>query len=297
MPKRFVGGVWTDIKLKVLRKYLEFYTIALSKHNFHLVYFDAFAGTGKRNLEDDPNQTGFLEDNETESVKNGSAKIALEISRPFHEYVFVEKNASRFRELQTLANEHPDLSSRMRFERRDANTAVQEFCSKTDWKKSRAVMLLDPFGMQVDWSTIEAISRTESVDLWYLLPVGMGLDRMLPGHGRLPDSWRRRLVLVTGDEDFEKSFFKPSEQTDLFQLDAKAVERSVTTGGIERYFLRRLGKVFADVAEPPLRLLNKSGYLIYSFVFCCSNPRAVQLASKVSRWITAQQQDGPGASS
>lgn len=33
-------------------------------------------------------------------------------------------------------------------------------------------MFLDPYGMQVDWATIEAIAKTKAIDLWILFPLG-----------------------------------------------------------------------------------------------------------------------------
>ncbi|MEL8056783.1 MAG: hypothetical protein AAGK66_11540 [Pseudomonadota bacterium] len=38
-------GPWAAAKLEALEAYLNFYSIALSKQNFELVYIDAFAGS------------------------------------------------------------------------------------------------------------------------------------------------------------------------------------------------------------------------------------------------------------
>jgi hypothetical protein len=42
------GGPWTELKLDVLKKYLNFYTDALKNQRFEKWYIDAFAGTGER---------------------------------------------------------------------------------------------------------------------------------------------------------------------------------------------------------------------------------------------------------
>ena len=42
---------------------------------------------------------------------------------------------------------------------------TQDLCHK-DWSSHRAVLFLDPYGMQVEWTTIEAIARTGAIDLW-----------------------------------------------------------------------------------------------------------------------------------
>lgn len=50
MTQKF-GGAWTLIKLKVLSKYLYFYTTALKNQFFNLCYIDAFAGCGEVNIQ------------------------------------------------------------------------------------------------------------------------------------------------------------------------------------------------------------------------------------------------------
>lgn len=44
--KHTFGGLWTQEKLQVLEKYLQFYATALKNQPFTLHYVDAFAGTG-----------------------------------------------------------------------------------------------------------------------------------------------------------------------------------------------------------------------------------------------------------
>lgn len=88
---------WTDIKLKLLRSCLHFYTQALKKQPFKLLYIDAFAGTGYRTV--GSNQSGLFA---SERRLKGSAQIALELERPFDRYVFIEWNTRRFQVLETL---------------------------------------------------------------------------------------------------------------------------------------------------------------------------------------------------
>jgi three-Cys-motif partner protein len=75
---------------------------------------------------------------------------------------------------------------------------VQKLCDK-DWTSRRAVLFLDPYGMQVEWRTIEAIAATKAIDLWLLFPLGIGVNRLLTKSGDIPESWRNRLNLLLGD--------------------------------------------------------------------------------------------------
>ncbi|MEW6074198.1 MAG: hypothetical protein AB1726_16580 [Planctomycetota bacterium] len=54
----------------------------------------------------------------------------------------------------------------------------------------RKVLFLDPYGMQVEWVTIEAVAQTKAIDLWVLFPLGVGVNRLLTKSGEIPESWR-----------------------------------------------------------------------------------------------------------
>ena len=71
------GGPWTELKLRVLREYLHFYTQALKSQPFKLLYIDAFAGTGERTVSDEHQSSLFV----SERRLRGSAQIALELEQ------------------------------------------------------------------------------------------------------------------------------------------------------------------------------------------------------------------------
>ncbi len=90
MSNKF-GGMWTMVKLELLKKYLESYAnVFKNQHYYKLVYLDAFAGSGKCDT-----RLGELE---------GSTKIALDITR-FDEYIFIEQDRENYEKLVKLKNE------------------------------------------------------------------------------------------------------------------------------------------------------------------------------------------------
>jgi three-Cys-motif partner protein len=183
MAEHTFGGSWTEIKLAHLHKYLKAYRQIFTQHEnaryFKTWYVDAFAGTGSRlapaaatelalfqDVYDDEDTTGYLD---------GSAKIALGLPEPFDNYFFIEKSKGRVNELkETIEKSHPDLLPHCNFKHGDANSVLKAWCQERNWKKERAVVFLDPYGMQVEWSTIEALAATKAIDLWYLFPLGIG---------------------------------------------------------------------------------------------------------------------------
>ena len=104
------GGDWTERKLDVLAKYLKRYTTALKNTPFQKLYIDAFAGTGYREArrEDDgaPADPALLfpdlADAERQALLEGSARRALGTDPRFDRYLFIESNAERCGQLDTM---------------------------------------------------------------------------------------------------------------------------------------------------------------------------------------------------
>ena len=169
------GGDWTTAKLDVIARYLASYTTALKdkpskEHPFVKGYIDAFAGTGYRDARRD-DRTGHsqvllpdLAEPEPQALLDGSARLALKTQPRFDRYIFIERSPERCAQLELLKQDFPDLAADIQIRRGDANAEIQELCAK-DWSSHRAVLFLDPYGMQVDWATVEAIAQTKAIDL------------------------------------------------------------------------------------------------------------------------------------
>jgi three-Cys-motif partner protein len=146
------GGDWTSAKLDVLKGYLGAYATALKSQPFRIAYIDAFAGTGYRALRtDDANSILLFPDLADEApgkLLDGSARIALSIEPHFDKYIFIERDEDRCRALEGLRAEFSTLSNEIDIRLGEANSAIQRLCEK-DWSNNRAVLFLDPYGMQV----------------------------------------------------------------------------------------------------------------------------------------------------
>jgi three-Cys-motif partner protein len=183
MSKQVFGGDWTEDKLARIRKYLPAYTTILSKYNYKYAYIDAFAGTGYRELRDKELQGEDIQiplfpellEQETQNFMDGSARIALQTEPRFNKYIFIEKDSNKIPELEKLKQEFSDKSQDIQIVNDDANSYLINLCGK-DWTSNRAVLFLDPFGMQIPWSTIEVIAKTQAIDLWYLFPLGIAVN-------------------------------------------------------------------------------------------------------------------------
>jgi three-Cys-motif partner protein len=274
------GGSWTEEKLDVLRGYLSAYTTALKNTPFKKGYIDAFAGTGYRNASEDRASLPDLVDDEPQSLLEGSARIALRTDPPFDGFVFIERHSRRRAELEAMRREFPQHQDRIQVRGGDANEQIRRIC-RAPWKERRAVLFLDPYGMQVEWKTIEAVAATKAIDMWLLFPLGIGVNRLMTKTGDIPDSWRYRLNVLLGTEDWFDEFYKVETSTNLFGQEENTVVRaSVETIG--RYFNDRLRSVFADVAKEPLVLRNSRGSPLYLLCFAAANEKGAPIAVRIA---------------
>ena len=275
------GGDWTEQKLDCVSKYLHAYTTIMNKQQFHYAYIDAFAGTGYREMENDEDADELmfpdLVSSEVVGFYDGSARNALEVELPFMKYIFIEKDATRYAELEELRKEFllKDRFSEGMIEclREDANDYLKDLCRK-NWKSHRALVFLDPYGMQVEWQTIESIAKTQAIDLWILFPIGMGVSRTLKNDGEMGSSERLTLDQFFGRDDWFDEFYQLPRQGSLFNEEGEMEKRDDILAEIEQYFLKRLESVFARVAENPLPLRNSNNSLMYLLCFAAGNPKA-----------------------
>ena len=205
----------------------------------------------------------------------------MKIEPRFDRYIFIEKNPKRCSALEGLKSEFPNLSSDIIIKQGYANEQIQHICSK-DWRGHRAVLFLDPYGMQVKWKTIEAIAATKAIDLWILFPDGIGVNRLTPQSGEVPDSWRTCLNELLGTEGWYKEFYY--SMPSLFADDDPIMVKK----GLEvigNFFNDRLKSVFAGVAKRPAVLRNSRNKPLYLFCFAVGNERAVEPALKIADYI------------
>jgi three-Cys-motif partner protein len=288
------GGSWTDEKLERVRKYLVAYAKIMNKQRFRFAYIDAFAGTGYRATKNNVDQDGLkfpeFSDKETKEFLEGSVRIALKIKPRFTKYFFIEKDQSRFSELEKLKDEFPQVSSDIVLVNSDANSYLKDLCENRRWDKNRAVLFLDPYGMQVSWKTVAAIASTKAIDLWYLFPLG-AVNRMLTKNGKITSAWRAKLDKILGTTEWYDLFYKSGEEVDL--LGSRPVVKKIGDfDSIGKFFVDRLKTLFPGVAENPYPLVNSKGSHLYLLCFAASNPKGATTAIKIAQDILKRRSDG-----
>jgi three-Cys-motif partner protein len=163
MDKPEAIGLWTEIKLQIIREYAAAYTTILKDQPWcrGYAYIDAFAGGGQ-----------FVSKNDRERLIIGSPLNALNIQNKFTEYHFVDIDPQKIESLKELTADRPENNT-IHFHIGDANVKVtREILPHFQYNSfKRALCILDPYGVDIGWTTIAAIGKTKTMDVYLNFPL------------------------------------------------------------------------------------------------------------------------------
>jgi three-Cys-motif partner protein len=279
------GGNWTKIKIEILVEYAKAYlTIMKSRKYFKLLYFDGFAGSGEiTKVYDDPEQGIYDLD-----ITIGAAVRIIQIEEPraFDEYYFVEKMGRNFKQLEKCTkNAFPQ--KKIFTIQEDCNKKLLDLANylrKPENKNYRTLVYIDPCGMQVEWRSIECL-RQLPIDMWVLVPTGMGVNRLLKTNGKISDAWLEKLEIFLGlpREEIEKYFYKKRNTLfpDITEIKKQedAIEKSA------RLYRDRLKEVFEFVSKP-YELKNTSNSVMFHLFLASNNNAAIKIANDIVKKYT-----------
>ena len=252
--------------------------------NFHFAYIDAFAGTGYRTYRQDADSDELMfpeiAEQEVQRFLDGSARIALQVQPKFQNYILIEKDDNRFAELEKLKVEFP--SDDIELIQSDTNEYLNDLCGK-DWRRHRAVLFLDPYGMEVEWQTVTAI------DLWILFLLGIAVNRLLKRDGDVDTTVRHKLDRFFGTTDWYDTFYEIASSPTLFG-EEMVVQKISDFQSIAQYFVQRLQTVFTGVANNPLPLYNSKNNPLYLLCFAAGNPKGAPIAVNIAQNILESEE-------
>lgn len=268
------GGDWTKVKIEILVEYAKAYLIIMNKYRgFKTLYFDGFAGTGF-----------IVKDNMIDiQVTVGAARRIIELDKPkaFDIYYFVEKKPKNFRLLEKHTKiEFPKKNIHCICD--DCNKKLidlSNFLRNPINKNYRTLAYVDPCGMQLEWRSIESL-RGLAIDLWILVPTGMGVNRLLKKDFQISDEWYIRLEKFLGltRSEIDKFFYSKTET--LFPEITYTEKVRDTIQKSAKLYRTRLKEVFNFISKP-YELKNKTDSIMYHLFLASNNETAVKIGNDI----------------
>lgn len=293
-PQSF-GDEHTRKKLEAVETYLHMFTTALKKQNFDLLYIDACAGSGasipKAALPNSQSPTGQMplfsrKESliDADQIILGSAIRALAVENPFTRYFFNDLKRSNVRALHDeVSKRFGHLQDRVSITQFDANEMLTRVCEQTDWRKSRAVVFLDPFGLQIKYDTLVSLAMTKAVDVWYLVPV-FAMSRQVRGDGEVLTDGGRSVDEALGTTEWRDVVaVEEKGQIDMFGESASVQKKAVDVAWFEQVAKERLKVAFDGRVVDQVLPLGKPGLHEFSLMFAWANPSGpARLAAKLA---------------
>ncbi|HUO01139.1 MAG TPA: three-Cys-motif partner protein TcmP, partial [Rhizomicrobium sp.] len=200
-------------------------------------------------------------------------------STPFSSYIFIETADDRVAELRKLESEYAG-TRKIEIRQGDANAEILGWLkTHSNWGKYRAVVFLDPFGMQLPWSTIEALARTGSIEVLINFPLDMAIQRTLTRSGEIPEAWQKRLDALFGSPDWRRLVYE--ERPDLFGVSTS--KREDSGAQLLEWYRARLKAIFGNVSTARL-IRNTRGNPLYYLIWAGPN----SLGLKGAEYILGQ---------
>jgi three-Cys-motif partner protein len=286
-PQNTWGGNWTDKKLDAFSKYVASYLKIMSKHRYwETIYFDGFAGSGDRKKVCDSKlyKNLFITEEEEKTYKGAAERVlTLPDGLRFKYYYFIDKNIESLKRLERkLINIPASKDVNIQYREGDCNLYLGELANamKKNPKKYASLVLLDPFGMQINWDSIAQLAGTKT-DIWILVPTGVIVNRLLDKNCKLKHSVKLQSFFGLSEEEIRDYFYKKQTQNTLFGEQELVQKISKPIEKISELYIKQLKTIWPHVTEHPLRLENKRGVPIFHFVFASNYQVAIKIAKDI----------------
>ncbi len=191
-------GYWSEIKLDIVKRYATEYSKIIS-HQGRLrhFYIDAFSGPGLHVRK----MTG--------EMIRGSPLNALAVVPPFNGYWFIDLDEEKIEFLRAEVGPREDVE----FFPGDCNEVLLKhlFPRVTYESYSRALCLIDPYGLHLDWSVLELAGAMRTVESFLNFPVA-DMNRNILWHdpqGVAADDVMR-MTRFWGDESWRAAAYETS---------------------------------------------------------------------------------------
>lgn len=261
-------GYWSEVKLSIIKEYAGAYSTILNGSNMGKLrgrhaYIDGFAGCGMH-----------LTKGSKEFVP-GSPLNALLVEPPFSEYHLIDLNAGKASNLKSLTADKPNVTVYTG----DCNQILAEqVLPKFKYEDfRRALCILDPYGLHLDWNVIQMAGQLKTVDLFLNFPVmDMNMNVLWRNPAGVDQCQAARLTRYWGDESWKQAAYV--QQENLFGFD----EVKLDNNAVAKAFKKRLKDVagFENVLDPiPMR--NDQGGIVYYLYFASQSATGNKIAKQI----------------
>ena len=258
-------GYWSEVKLDIVREYASAYSkimngqTAIRKH----IYIDAFAGAGQHVSK----RTG--------EFVAGSPLNALAVTPPFNEFHLIDLHGGKAEELRRSVGNRENVF----VYEEDANRCLLEkvfpHCRYEDYR--RALFLLDPYKLNVNWDVVQTAGRMRSIEIFYnFMIMDANMNVLWRERDKVAPRELERMARVWGDRSWPDAAYK--KERDLFgEIEVRSGNEAVVEA-----FRERLRTVAGFKYVPgPMPMRNSKGTVVYYLFFASPNETGAGIVTDI----------------
>lgn len=271
-------GEWSEVKLDIVGKYASAYSRILDKQPFLKHYYiDGFCGYGSH-----VSKVSGVE-------VPGSPIRALEVEPPFERHYFIDLDGKKTSALQEVCDR--DFPNRdIRIFKGECNPVLMgRILPNMSYRKyERALCLLDPYGLDYEWETVEKMGQMGIVDLFLNFPImDMNRNVLWAEPERTPADQIARMNKFWGDDSWREVAYRPSSQLSLdFTALGDGTQPALVKeayGKVADAYVRRLRDKagFKHTVKPVLMRIPENKAPLYYLMFASGNEQGAKIANDI----------------
>jgi three-Cys-motif partner protein len=259
-------GEWSEFKLEIVKEYASAYSSILNaQKDLSHIYVDAFAGAGVHISK------------ETGLYIPGSPLNALHVEPRFDEYHFVDIDSHKVALLNELIGNRADVH----IHQGDCNKVLlEEILPGVEYKLfKRALCVLDPYGMHLNWEVIEVAGKMGTIDLFINFPIAdINRNALRRDQSKVSENSATRFSNFWGDESWRDIAFRPRRQNNFFEEEYE----KITNKELVEAFCVRLREIagYKHVAEP-IDMRNSNNATVYYLLFASQKAVAAKIIKAI----------------
>jgi len=256
-------GYWSEIKLEIIKEYASAYSKIMNRKSFEYHYIDGFAGAGVH-----------ISRASKEFVL-GSPANALNISPPFSRFHFIDLDGGKAEMLKELGKYNQNVS----VYEGDCNEILLDrifpLVKYEDYK--RAICLLDPYGLHLDWDVMNTAGQLETIEIFLNFPVmDMNMNVLWGNPDKVEQRQKDRMNVFWGDDSWREAAYR--KQEGLFDT----IEEKTSNEVIAEAFRERLKRVAGFQYVPqPIPMRNTRGAIVYYLFFASPNETGAKIVNDI----------------
>jgi three-Cys-motif partner protein len=213
----------------------------------------------------------------TGTAVEGSPARALKVTPPFDGYYFIDLNEDKTDYLKSIVGNR----SNVHIHTGDCNQYLTTQLLPTIQFRNfrRALCLLDPYGLHLDWEVIRQAGQSKAMDMFLNFPVmDMNRNAIWKNPDTAPADGIERMTRFWGDDSWKRVAYVESPQGSLFGPETVKVSNDAIVAAFRTRLKSAAG--FEHVADP-LPMKNTRNAVVYYLFLASQKPVAEKIITDI----------------